>query len=35
MPWSEEQFKAIMANTKNPAKRAEYAREQHKYERSK
>jgi len=27
-PWSEEQFKAIMANTDDPAKRAKYAKEQ-------
>jgi len=28
-PWPEAQFRAIMANTKDPKKRAEYAREQH------
>lgn len=28
MPWSEKQFRAIMANTKDPKKRAKYAREQ-------
>lgn len=28
MPWKEDQFRAIMANTKDPRKRAEYASEQ-------
>jgi len=28
MPWPEKQFRAIMANTKDPKKREQYAREQ-------
>ena len=30
MPWPKKQFKAIMANTKDPKKREKYAREQKK-----
>jgi hypothetical protein len=29
MPWKKSQFKAIMANTKDPKKREKYAKEQY------
>lgn len=35
MPWPQKQFKAIMANTKDPKKRKKYAEEQYGKKKSK